>query len=379
MAAAPTFLGLDCEMVGWRGLNLLAQVSIVDFLGNIVYSKYVLPPEGASFNNINYRTRFSGVTKNLLQTATNSSLTVSGEVLDIIRGNIIVGHGLINDFNALGLPMKSPEYQTIDTATTPIFMKPNPRTGQLQPNKLQNLALWFLDKHIQGETHDPTEDAVTAMQLFLNYSIIFDIPAEEVMANYKTQDEWNAEVKSRLATKQIEQFMAAVQMISPGFLPVATNNNASTVAYSTPASPTNNGTSSTASSPLTVAPASPSSARRRRATRRAVKRGGAGEGSKYAAKKLLRNAHALNLANTRKALKSAPFKPSPLVVPVGVSARTRNFIMNVRKSGQTNARMEKFIQNLIREDLSLSHTTAANVASNHFATHPYSEENRTAN
>ncbi len=377
MAAVPKLLALDCEMVGWKGRNLLAQVSIVDISGKVVYTKYALPPEGASFNNINYRTKFSGVTKNILSTAKNSANTVSGEVLDIIRGNIVVGHGLINDFNALELPINSPDYQIIDTATTPAFMKPDPRTGKLQPNKLKNLALWFLGKEIQGETHDPTEDAVTAMQLVMTYGIIFDITEETVKAEYTTQEEWNAKVQTLFASKQMMQIMAAMQMLSPDFLPATTNNNASTLTFSGPPSPTNTETSSAASSPLTVAPASPSARRRRQVTRRAPKRGGAGEGFKYAAKKLLGNANALNLANTRKALKPTPFKPSPLVVPVGVSERTRNFIMNVRRSGQTNARMEKFIQQLVDEDLRAARNAPTNVVSSHFATHPYTEENRT--
>ena len=60
-------VGLDSEMIGIGSRSYLAQVSIVDFEGKPIYNEYVKPPAGIDYNAVNYRTRFSGITKNILK------------------------------------------------------------------------------------------------------------------------------------------------------------------------------------------------------------------------------------------------------------------------------------------------------------------------
>lgn len=80
-----------------------------------------------------------------------------------------MGHGLKNDFKALGL--SHPWYLTRDSARYQPFMKapsPDSMTGEYTAKKLKTLALDKLGMIIQreGEAHDPVEDAVAAMELY---------------------------------------------------------------------------------------------------------------------------------------------------------------------------------------------------------------------
>lgn len=97
--------------------SALARVSIVNHHGECIYDKYVMPGEEVT----DYRTEFSGIrphdllkgkiypgSRNLI---VNSILTchnlavelgtVCHEVSTILRGKILVGHGLRNDMQAL--------------------------------------------------------------------------------------------------------------------------------------------------------------------------------------------------------------------------------------------------------------------------------------
>jgi len=80
-----------------------------------------------------------------------------------------VGHGLKNDFKALGL--SHPWYLTRDSAKYPPFMKAPSQdspVSEYMAKKLKTLALDKLGMRIQreGEAHDPVEDAVAAMELY---------------------------------------------------------------------------------------------------------------------------------------------------------------------------------------------------------------------
>ena len=90
--------------------------------------------------------------------------TAREEVLELLDGKILVGHGLQNDLECLGV--SHPWYMIRDTAYYEPFMKMH--YGNLSPRKLKELAKEKLQKDIQviGQSHSPTEDAMAALDLY---------------------------------------------------------------------------------------------------------------------------------------------------------------------------------------------------------------------
>ena len=161
-------MALDCEMVQTTKGQILAHVSIVDSEGKSLYNTYVKPPRGAHITNL--LTQYSGITS-IRQLTHHSNPTfheVQEQVKEILKDKIVVGHALINDFKALRL--NKADYEIRNTAETPFFMQFNKVTGRLQPRKLQALAHEFLGRKIQDGTHDATEDALAALNLYKGYA-----------------------------------------------------------------------------------------------------------------------------------------------------------------------------------------------------------------
>lgn len=167
---AENAVAIDCEMVGVGYQSVLAHVAIVDFNGNEIYNKYVIPRSGLQ-SITNYRTSFSGITPSTLRglnKSTHGFKVVRDEVRDILDGKTIVGHGLINDFKVLEY---NPEDNMVwDTTQIEKYMQ-NSRTqaGKKQPRKLKVIAKEFANNNIQSELkqgHSPVEDARASMNLY---------------------------------------------------------------------------------------------------------------------------------------------------------------------------------------------------------------------
>jgi DNA polymerase III epsilon subunit-like protein len=158
-------VAIDCEMVGVGSENALAHVAIVDFNGNEIYNKYVIPKDGID-SITNERTRYSGITKNLLRNYESKGKAfpveqVQMEVAEILIGKTIVGHGLENDFKVLEyIPSMSFVW---DSTKIPKYLRPNGTA-----KKLKELAA-EIGNNIQknnGRGHSPLEDARAAMNLY---------------------------------------------------------------------------------------------------------------------------------------------------------------------------------------------------------------------
>lgn len=170
------YVALDAEMVGVGvgGLySRLARVSLVDWEGEVIYDVHVRVEEAVT----DYRTFVSGITKEDIEGPDAVSFDEAhSAVSELLEGKILVGHGLKNDFRALGL--SHPWHLTRDTARYEPFMRPlddpmNPPPGTPigathVPKKLRVLALQKLGMHIQeeGQPHSPVEDAVAALELY---------------------------------------------------------------------------------------------------------------------------------------------------------------------------------------------------------------------
>jgi len=175
-----SIVALDCEMVG-VGKNgersSLARVTLIDWEGNSLIDTYVIQKLPVT----DYRTFISGITKEDLEGASTTVEQCREQVSRLLYNRILVGHGLKNDLDALGI--NQPWWLTRDTATYLPFMKKRVNNLAWWPRKLKELACEKLEREIQvfGKPHSPIEDALAALDL------------------YKTvQSEWEKEIYTSL-------------------------------------------------------------------------------------------------------------------------------------------------------------------------------------
>lgn len=148
---------LDCEMVYTsRGLEL-ARVTVIDNKCNVVYESLVKP-----FGQIiDYNTRFSGLTEEMMQFATKKLTDVQATLLSMFNSKtILIGHSLESDLKAMRI--------IHDTVIDTSVMFPH-KMGPPKKRALRNLASDYLQKIIQNSEggHDSAEDAITCMELVI--------------------------------------------------------------------------------------------------------------------------------------------------------------------------------------------------------------------
>lgn len=153
------YVAIDCEMVG-VGPNpdrdsSLARVSAVNFNGEQVYDSYVKQKEAVT----DWRTHVSGILpKHMVGARTLEQ--VQADVAGLLDGNILVGHSVRKDLDALKLG--HPRRDIRDTAKHRPFRR---FAGGGTP-KLKVLAMELLGIQIQSGEHSSIEDARASMFLF---------------------------------------------------------------------------------------------------------------------------------------------------------------------------------------------------------------------
>jgi RNA exonuclease 4 len=169
-------VAMDCEMVGvgpMGQLSVLARVSIVDWYGAVVLDTFVKVHERV----VDYRSHVSGIREADL--ASDRALefgVVRTMVQNVVRGKVLVGHGLANDLKVFHL--KHPWHMIRDSATYQPLMRFN-----LQPRRLKELAGVELGLSIQrdGIEHDSIEDALAAMEIYKRHQAGWDYDIRSMM------------------------------------------------------------------------------------------------------------------------------------------------------------------------------------------------------
>lgn len=149
---------LDCEFCQASSGKVLTRISLINFQNEVVLDKFVQPSEPI----IDYVTKYSGITPELLEGVTTTLEDIQKEFLSIVSTeDILIGHSLESDLNVL----KISHPRIIDTA----LLFEHPRGPPAKPS-LRWLADKYLKRSIQqgesdGSGHSSVEDATACMDL----------------------------------------------------------------------------------------------------------------------------------------------------------------------------------------------------------------------
>lgn len=206
--------------VGPEGLeSALARVVMVNWAEEVVLDTFVKVAHVTD-----YRTFVSGITAEDLEGSRVMELAdVRNFVRNTLSGKILIGHALENDLKALNIT--HPWHDIRDSATYAPFMREIQADEKklLRPRKLKELVQNNLGREIQelGKSHDPIEDARSALQLYKSERMAWE---KAVMAQVATAQLQGGQAKidaqpltSRAASPEQIDFSPRHQAYSPPY------------------------------------------------------------------------------------------------------------------------------------------------------------------
>ncbi|KAJ7244719.1 hypothetical protein B0H12DRAFT_797942 [Mycena haematopus] len=157
-------LSTVCVGVGPGGTtSMLARIVVVNFHGEPLLDKFVLP----TMQVVDYREATTGIKSWQLFSKEAMPFNVLQQYMaNLMRGKIIVGHGIWNDLSVLGIP--HPAVATRDVALYQPFR--NALRSPQQVVGLQTLCWQFMRRRCQEGLIDPSENARAAMDLYRSHS-----------------------------------------------------------------------------------------------------------------------------------------------------------------------------------------------------------------
>ncbi|KAJ7038280.1 ribonuclease H-like domain-containing protein, partial [Mycena alexandri] len=157
-------LSTVCVGVGPGGTtSMLARIVVVNFQGEPLLDTFVRP----TMQITDHRVATTGIKDwQLFSKDAVPFNQVQQYVANMIRGKIIVGHGIWNDLSVLGIP--HPAVSTRDVALYQPF-----RNALKNPHAiigLQTLCWQLMRRRCQEGLIDPTENARAAMDLYRSHA-----------------------------------------------------------------------------------------------------------------------------------------------------------------------------------------------------------------
>jgi RNA exonuclease 4 len=170
-------VAIDCEMVGGvGGKDLLVRVSIVAYSGKVLLDAFVKPSEVVK----DYRTDITGVDADILRKSGKPHVEVVAQATSLLQDKLVVGHGLNNDFEALGYT--HPAELVRDTAG---YKPLRPEDRDKKIPALRFLVSHWLGRDIQKGSHSSVEDARFALQLYKKVSSEWEASLKPKTANVR--------------------------------------------------------------------------------------------------------------------------------------------------------------------------------------------------
>eukprot|EP01135_Chromosphaera_perkinsii_P000829 Nk52_evm117s151 gene=Nk52_evmTU117s151 len=186
---ADSLVVVDCEMYqSAKSKNALGQCTIIDGLGNTLLDDVVRPEKDDHV--VDARTRFSGLTKaDIIKGKDPEEVLESARKL--LRNKHVIGHDIRNDLSVLKIHATHSGNVRVtrkDLKQLPMLHVEDTLKIPSMPMKLRYLNYVFSGTHIQGKTHNPVEDCLATLLVYLSFRRFHHLSAD---LRRECEERWN--------------------------------------------------------------------------------------------------------------------------------------------------------------------------------------------